>query len=173
MARRFEALRTTRTSSAEIRRAVRDAQAIPPNLQLDPTRGQVLAVGERRWTFVLTKGAAAQWNALGREPLTLGALIYQQPVLDAPYVQRLLMALPGRRGSIKLEMRDSSGRLLWTGSGTIRRGILRFSMPIRRLGATARGLVAGGLDRRGHLILTRGILPKPGRRKTPMFLSAD
>jgi hypothetical protein len=170
MSDKFEVLKTTKASSAQLRKTVRNLRGVPADLKLDPARAQALVIGPRLWTFIMTKEAATGWQKLGKEKLTLGVIASG---LDRPYLQRVLVALPSTGATIKLEMHDRDGRLLWTGSGQIKEGEFEFSMPITRPGVRAKGMMAGILTAEGRLTLHDSRLPKPARKHRPTFESKD
>jgi hypothetical protein len=170
MPEKFEVLKTTKASTSQLRKTVRNLRDVPNELKLDPSRAQALVIGPRLWTFIMTKEAATGWQKLGKEKLTIGVIASG---LDRPYLQRLLVALPGKGNTIKLEMHDRNGRLLWTGKGEIKGGELEFSMPITRPGVSAKGMMAGTLTAGGQLTLRDSRLPKPVRSRKPTFESED
>jgi hypothetical protein len=170
MSEKFEVLKTTKASASQLRKTVRNLRGVPDELKLDAARAQALVIGPRLWTFVMTKEAVTGWQKLGTEKLTLGVIASG---LDRPYLQRVLVALPATANTVKLEMHDRDGRLLWTGSGQIKGEELEFSMPITRPGVRAKGMMAGSLTADGRLTLHDSRLPKPARKRKPTFESKD
>jgi len=166
----FEILKTAKPRSGQFRKTVRNMRGVPAGLELDPARAEALTIGPRLWTFIMTKEASARWDALGSEPVTLGVLA---PGLDRPFVERVLVALPDKDKTVRLEMHDSDGRLLWTGSGRVNKGELEFSMPITRPRVKAKGMMAGRLTSKGKLTLSDSRLPKPARKRRPKLESVE
>lgn len=167
MTDKFEIPKARRATSKELGKTVRDLQGLGGELELDPTRGHVVEVEKRSWTFVMTKQAVAKWDRLGKEEFVVGVLAYHHSGLEAPYVQRELVAMPGPGTSVVLEMRDADDLPLWRGKGRVEAGALEFSMPITRPGATAKGVMAGRLAANGRLTLADSRLPKPSGKKRP------
>ena len=168
MSEKFEIPKARRATRKELRDVARNLEGVRKELELDPTRGHVVEVESRRWTFVMTKDAVAKWASLGEEEIVIGVLAYHQSGLDAPYVQRELFALPGRGQNINLEMRDPDGYPLWKGRGQLKGGELHFSMPITRPGTTSKGVMAGRLNADGRMTLLKSSkLPKPTGKKKP------
>jgi hypothetical protein len=169
----FETLETKATTASHLKATARKLRGVPHGLTVDPTRGQQVAVGERRWTFLMTLEIADQWEDMNRKPLVLGLLAYHALDVEDPFVHRMLVVLPGRSGALAIEMRDSEGRVLWTGSAERVGDELRFSMPISRPGSSITGRVVGRVTRKGQLKFEEARLPKPVRKKTPEFESED
>jgi hypothetical protein len=169
MSDQFETIKTIETPRDQLRRVVAGAQALPKGLELDAEAGTMLESSGRRWAFVLTRQATKGWNRLGKEPVPLAVLVYDFSGLDRPFVQRVLVALPGDRDELRLEMRDDEWRVLWTGTGTLDGDELVFSMPITRPRVDAKGMMAGRIDAKGRLTLTEARLPKPSKPQTPTF----
>jgi len=170
MADKFDILKTTKAGPRQLRKTVRNMRDVPKELKLDPTHAQALVIGPHLWTFVMTKDASANWHKLGVEKLTLGVIASG---LDRPYLQRILIALPSKGNKVKLEMQDRDGRVLWIGSGLIKRRVLEFSMPITRPGVKAKGMMSGRLTAKGQLILRDSRLPRPPRKRLPTLESKD
>lgn len=169
----FEIIKTKRSTPSELRRVVESLRRVPRELELDPARGTMMELGKRQWAFVMTKQAVENWDQLGKKPIPLAVLAHQFETAEDAEVQRVLVALPGTRGKIKLEMRDNMGQVLWTGTAEVKQGELEFSMPITRPRVSAKGLMAGRINSRGELTLSDARLPKPTRKKEPQFVSED
>ena len=170
MAEKFEALKTMKAGSGQLRKTVRNLRGLPADLKLDPSRAQALVIGPHLWTFIMTREAAANWEKLGTEPMTLGVIASG---LDRPYLQRMLIALPAGDNKVKLEMHDRDGVLLWTGSGVLEGDELDFSMPITRPGVKAKGMMAGRISSKGQMTLRDSRLPRPARKRNPTLESED
>lgn len=173
MAEEFEYLKTTELLPEAIRKTVANLQRLPRGIELAPEYGQGMVVGERRWTFVLTREAAEHWEELGFRPLTLAVLAYYLPESERYYAQRILVALPGEKGEVQLEMHDNSGGVLWTGTGAMKDGELYFSMPITRPGADIKGIVEGRVSPKGGVEFTNTRLPRPLKKQYPDLVAED
>jgi hypothetical protein len=169
----FESIKVQEVFPRDFRETVAALQRKHVDLSLDPERGCSMVMNDRRWTFILTSNAASQWERLGKIPMTLGALANHHTGLDEPFVQWLLVAVPGKRGSVLLEMRDSEWQLLWTGTATMRGDELEFSMPITRERVNAKGIMAGTIDARGRITLKESRLPRPIAKREPKFVAED
>lgn len=173
MPRQFESLTTKKTTPRELQALLRNVRVDAPGLELAPGRGQLLELGRRQWAFVLTADAVARWDRLGAERVTVGVLAQRFAAAEAARVERVLVALPAARGKVRLEMNDAEGRLLWTGTGTMVRGDLQFSMQITRPGTALKGAMAGRIKRNGQMVLTQSRLPRPIGKKAPTLESED
>lgn len=171
--KRFETIKSREAAAEHVRKTVANVTGLPQGLELDAAHGSALELGRRRWTFVLTKQAVENWDALGKKRFILAALVFHKEEVDQPYLERMLVALPGERGEAKLEMLDSQWRKLWSGRGKVVAGELRFSMPITRPRTTAKGMMAGRISSKGRLTLTKGKLPKPINKLKPLRKSLD
>jgi hypothetical protein len=169
----FESIKVLEAEPRDFRETVAALRGKHLDLSLDPERGCSMVLGDRRWTFILTSNAASQWERLGKIPMTLGALANHHTGLDEPFVQWLLVAVPGKRRDILLEMRDSDWQLLWTGAATLRGDELEFSMPITRAYVDAKGIMAGSINANGRITVKESRLPRPITRREPTFVVED
>jgi hypothetical protein len=173
MSEEFENLEVKKATTEELGKIVKNLRGVPEGLTIDPAFATALQSGERQWTFFLTREAIDNWDQLGQMPVKLGILVHQFGATDEPHVQRTLVLFPEDRGKVKLEMRDSVGRILWSGSGQVKGDELEFSMPITRPRVRAKGMMAGRINAKGRLTLSEARLPKPTQKKEPTFVSED
>ena len=169
----FESIKVVDSSPSLIRDTVKSLRGSLANLDLDSRRGTALQLADRRWMFVLGAEANRKWNRMGKEPVTLGVVANNVEGIDAPFVQWVLVAVPGARGSIQLELRDSEMVLLGKGSASLRGDELEFSMPIMRPGVDAQGIMSGTLTADGQLKVKESRLPKPLKKREPKLVAED
>jgi hypothetical protein len=172
MSAEFEKAVVERASPAEVERVVRRARRVAATPELDVQHSSVVRIGDRQWSFVLTREAVEGWDRLGSKNLTVGVLIYQQPGAAAPFVHRTIVVRPGGRRLI-VEVRED-GVPRWTGEGFVNRGgALDFTVPIDRDNAPRPGIMAGQVTRDGELRLTQSRLPRPVASRQPTLISED
>lgn len=169
----FESIKVVDSSPTLVRETVQSLRGRLANLELDHRRGSALQLADRRWMFVLEAEANRKWNRIGKEPVTVGVVANNVEGIDAPFVQWVLVAVPGARGSIQLELRDSEMVLLGKGTATLRGDDLEFQMPITRPGANAKGIMSGVLTSDGQIRVKESRLPKPLKKREPKLVSED
>jgi hypothetical protein len=128
MSAEFEKAVVERASPAEVERVVRRARRVAATPELDVQHSSVVRLGDRQWSFVLTREAVEGWDRLGSKNLTVGVLIYQQPGAAAPFVHRTIVVRPGGRRLI-VEVREDGVR--WTGEGFVNQARARLHGPDR------------------------------------------
>jgi len=172
MDKEFEEAVAERASADQVRKLLRRARRGAATRELDVKRASLVRVGERQWSFVLTREAAEGWDALGSKDLTVGVLIYDQPGAAAPFVHREIAVRRGKRRLV-VEVRED-GLPRWIGEGSVNReGALEFKVPIEREKGQRAGVMAGQVSRDGELRLTESRLPRPIKAREPELLSED
>jgi hypothetical protein len=168
----FETAVAGPASASEIEKVVRQMRRERMTRELDVRRASRVRVGDRQWSFVLTREAVDNWDRLGSEDLTVGVLIYEQPGAAAPFVHREI-AVRRRKGRLIVEVREN-GLPRWTGEGSIdHAGALEFKVTIDRENSNRVGIMAGQVTRDGELRLTQAKLPRPTESRQPELVAEE
>jgi hypothetical protein len=173
MAEFFEKVMTAPTAADHVSKTLARLQELPSGIKLASNAGQSMKSGARSWTFVLTREAEENWDALGKQRMVVAVLVYHLQAKDAPYVERILVAAPGSKGALTLEWFDSNWNLLYKGRGALVDGELDFEMPITRPGVKEKGIMAGRVSRKGRITLRESQLPRPINKRKPKFEATD
>ncbi len=168
MTSRYESADSRKATPRKLARMARNAEKVPQGVRLDATRGSIVTVGERQWTFLLSREAAKEWRTLGSREIVVGALIYEHSGTAAPFVHRELVLTPRGRG-LEMQVRDPDKGTLWAGPAFVNRGgDLEFSIPITRSTSSAKGLMKGRVKRDGRVFFTDSKLPRPVNKSQPV-----
>lgn len=167
MTDRHESAVSKRATRQKLASIARNVDNVPAGLGLDATKGSVVTVGDRQWTFMMSKSASEEWKTLGSHDIVVGALIYEHTGAAAPFVHRELV-LTRRGRKLEMQVREPDKGTLWSGPASINRaGDLEFSVPITRSTSDEKGIMKGQVKRDGSVVFSESKLPRPVKKSQP------